>query len=100
MGLSLPDFKALEYGADGILLVGCKLENCQHLEGAINAEKVVTFAKEIMDEVGLSGNRLKMISVCAAEPTKFSAAAESLVNEIKKLGPVGKVKPLEGNLNS
>jgi heterodisulfide reductase subunit A len=93
-------FKAFEYGADGILLVGCKLENCQHLEGAVNAEKVVTFAKEIMDEIGLSGNRLNMISVCAAEPAKFSTAAESLMNEIKKLGPVAKAKPLEGNLNS
>jgi heterodisulfide reductase subunit A len=93
-------FKALEYGADGILLVGCKLENCQHLEGAVNADKVVTFAKEIMDEVGLNGNRLKMISVCAAEPTKFSATAESMVNEIKQLGPIGKVKPLEGNSHS
>lgn len=83
-------FKALEYGADGILLVGCMLENCQHLKGAIYAEKVVKFAKSILDEIGLNGNRLEMVTVCAADPLKFSNAAESLVKEVKRLGPVVK----------
>jgi heterodisulfide reductase subunit A len=81
-------FKTFEHGADGILLIGCKPENCQHLKGIQNAEKVVEFAKQIMDEIGLNGNRLQMISTCAAEPTTFSGAAESLINEIKKIGPV------------
>lgn len=93
-------FKAFEYGAEGVLLVGCKLENCQHLEGAFNAQTVVAFAKEILDEIGLGSHRLQMISVCAAEPLKFSLAARSLVNKVESLGPVSKSKPLEGNLNS
>jgi len=83
-------FKTFEHGADGVLLVGCKIGKCQHLNVEANAEKTVKFAKDIMDEIGLNGDRLEMISVCAAEPTRFTRAAESLVSVTKKIGPVPK----------
>jgi len=92
-------FRALEYGADGILLVGCMPNNCQHLKGDVYAERVVTFAQDILDEIGLDRNRLKMVSVCAADPAKFCAAAGSLVDEVRKLGPITKSKLVGGDLN-
>ncbi|MFX0198743.1 MAG: hydrogenase iron-sulfur subunit [Candidatus Hodarchaeota archaeon] len=78
-------FKALEYGADGILLVGCMLEKCQHLMGDVYAAKTVEFAKNIMEEIGLNSNRLGMVSVCAADPAEFVAAVDSTVNIVKDL---------------
>ena len=92
-------FKALEYGAGGVLLVGCMPDKCQHLKGNISAEKVVAFAKNILDEIGLNSDRLKMISVCAADPLEFTKAAESLVNDVNKLGPIMKSKVEEENHN-
>jgi heterodisulfide reductase subunit A len=83
-------FKTFEFGADGILLVGCLFPNCQHLKGNVYAERAVTFAKSILDEIGLSSRRLKMVSVCAADPEEFSRAAKSFVDDIKELGPVMK----------
>lgn len=81
-------FKAFEYGADGILLVGCLRGNCQHLKGNVFAENAVTFARSILDEIGLNSRRLRMVSVCAADPIEFSKVASSLVNDVKELGPI------------
>lgn len=81
-------FKAFEHGADGVLFVGCMFPNCQQLKGNIYAEQAITFARDILDEIGLGSKRLKMVNVCAADPKEFSAAAESFVNELKELGPL------------
>jgi coenzyme F420-reducing hydrogenase delta subunit len=85
-------FKALELGADGVLLVGCMPEQCQHLKGVEYAEQTMRFAKDILNEIGLGSSRLKMVNVCAANPKAFSSAAESLVSELKGFKPIPKTK--------
>jgi heterodisulfide reductase subunit A len=91
-------FKAFEQGADGILLVGCMSGNCQQIRGNSHAEKVVKFSKNILNEIGLSSNRLKMIPICAANPQEFSEVAISFVNEVTKLGSILKSKSIETDL--
>ncbi len=81
-------FKTFEYGADGILLVGCMFPNCQQLKGNIYADKAVTFARNILDEIGLNSKRLRIVTVCAADPLDFSAKAESFIEELEELGPI------------
>jgi len=83
-------FKALELGADGVLLVGCLLDYCQHLKGTTYADRVATFAGDILDEIGLKRDRLRTVNVCAAKPRDFIHAAEALINDVKRLGPVRK----------
>lgn len=83
-------FKTFELGADGILLVGCLYPNCQHMKGNIYSENVVKFARSILDEIGLSSRRIRTAAVCAADPKEFSLAAESLVKDLKELGPIKK----------
>ncbi len=81
-------FKTFEYGADGILLVGCMFPNCQQLKGNIYAEKALNFARNILDEIGLSSRRLRLVSVCAAAPGDFSSEAKSFIKELEELGPI------------
>lgn len=83
-------FKTFEFGADGILLVGCLYPNCQHIKGNIYAENVVEFAKQILDEIGLDGRRIRTAPVCAADPRGFLTAAESLIKDLKGLGSLKK----------
>jgi len=78
-------FKTLESGADGILLVGCKKEQCQNLMGDVFAERVVRFTKDIFGEIGLNSGKIKMVSLCAANPKEFLIAGESLINDVKDL---------------
>jgi coenzyme F420-reducing hydrogenase delta subunit len=81
-------FKAYEKGADGVLLVGCMSGNCHNVRGNNYAEKVVLFVKDILDEIGLSRQRLEMTHVCAANPLDFSEAASVLLTQITALGSV------------
>ncbi|MHA2394169.1 MAG: hydrogenase iron-sulfur subunit [Promethearchaeota archaeon] len=78
-------FKTFEYGADALLLVGCEEGNCQHLKGDIYARRIVSFAKDILDEIGLDRRRLEVVSLCAYNIEKFLSASIQLLEEIKKL---------------
>lgn len=80
-------FKALELGAQGLLLVGCLDGNCQKIKGNVYAEKIVTFTNDILDEIGLETlqSRIKITSVCAANPLDFSETAEYITNQVTEL---------------
>ena len=84
-------FKSLELGADGVLLVGCKIENCQHLEGAKNAKNIVEFANRILEEVGLGADRIRMVDVCAVEPYRFVEEAERFTRALSRTKPLSEV---------
>ncbi|MEE9458525.1 MAG: hydrogenase iron-sulfur subunit [Candidatus Bathyarchaeia archaeon] len=90
-------FKTFEQGADGILLVGCLSKKCQNLKGNLYAEQIVNFSKNILDKIGLSSKRLRMTSVCAANPDLFINEVESLNRDLKKLGSI--MKNEEGKNN-
>ena len=79
--------KAFEGGADGVFVAGCMEGNCHFLEGNYRAKKRVHYAKELLDEVGLGGERLEMYNMSAGEGAKFAAAVEEMTARIKQLGP-------------
>jgi coenzyme F420-reducing hydrogenase delta subunit len=79
--------KAFEGGADGVFVAGCMEGNCHFLEGNLRAKKRVHYAKRLLDEVGIGGERLEMYNMSAGEGAKFAAAAEEMTARIKGLGP-------------
>ena len=79
--------KALEGGADGVFVAGCMEGNCHFLEGNYRAKKRVHYAKELLDEIGIGGDRLEMFNMSAGEGSKFAAAVEEMTARIKQLGP-------------
>jgi F420-non-reducing hydrogenase iron-sulfur subunit len=85
--------KAFEGGADGVFVAGCMPGNCHFLEGNLRAKKRVTYAKKLLDEVGLGGDRLEMYNMSAGEGAKFAAAADEMTERVRKLGP----SPLRGS---
>jgi len=72
--------KALQEGADGVLVVGCHPGDCAFKTGNLGAERRVRFARELVDQMGLNKDRVKMVFVSAAEVNKFA-------DEIRKIGP-------------
>jgi hypothetical protein len=50
--------KAFESGADLVLTVSCQEDNCQYLEGSQRWARRVDYVREILDEIGLGGQRL------------------------------------------
>lgn len=79
--------KAFEEGTDAVMVVGCKKGMCHYLEGNYNAERRVQYAKDLLDEVGLGGERLEMFFVDAADGPRFVLAVEEMVQRAHELGP-------------
>jgi len=79
--------KAFQNGADGVYVAGCMEGDCHYLTGNIRARKRVEYAKKILDETGIGGDRLAMYNMSAAQAPRFVEVANEMFEHIKKLGP-------------
>lgn len=79
--------RAFETGADGVYVAGCLKGGCHFVEGNLHAEVRVKFAKELLDSIGISGDRLEMFFISSAMAPKFIEVAKEMVERITKLGP-------------
>jgi coenzyme F420-reducing hydrogenase delta subunit len=53
--------KAFEKGADGVMLVTCKLGDCKFLEGNLRAQKRSEAVDAMLMEIGLGSGRMRII---------------------------------------
>ena len=53
----------------------------------MKAEERVRFAKQLLDELGIGGDRIDMFFMSAAEADKFVSAVNEMTARIEKLGP-------------
>jgi len=84
--------KAFQSGADGVYVAGCMEGDCHYLTGNLRARKRVEYAKKILDEVGIGGERLEMYNMSAAQGPRFVEVANEMNEKIKNLGP----SPIKG----
>ena len=52
--------KALEGGADGVVVFACHEDNCQYLHGNVRLNSRVEYAKQILAKIGLEQERLEL----------------------------------------
>jgi len=78
--------KALESGADGVLVMGCHPGDCHYIGGNYKAERRMKFLKHILNEIGI-GDRLELQWVAASEGPKFQQVITEFTSKIKGLGP-------------
>jgi F420-non-reducing hydrogenase iron-sulfur subunit len=79
--------KALQEGADGVLIVGCHPGDCAYKTGNLGAERRVRFTKKLIAQLGLDERRVKIVFVSAAEGDKFAAEVNKFAEEIRAIGP-------------
>lgn len=53
--------KAFETGADGAVIVTCKRNECQHLEGNLRAEKRAQAVQSLLEEIGMCKDQIEVI---------------------------------------
>ena len=53
--------KAFETGADGVVIVTCKQNECQHLEGNLRANKRAEAVESLLEEIGMGKGRMAVI---------------------------------------
>jgi len=78
---------AFEKGADGVYVVGCLEGDCHFQDGNFRAKKRVDQAKEILDTVGVGGERVQMYNLSASEGPRFAQIATEMFEKISELGP-------------
>jgi coenzyme F420-reducing hydrogenase delta subunit len=78
--------KALESGADGVVVFACHEENCRYLQGNIRLKSRVGYAKQIMAKIGLEQERLEIFPLATNSGVKF---AEFLMQKVDQLGQLG-----------
>jgi len=79
--------KAMENGADGVYVVGCMEGECHYLKGNLRAKKRVLRVKELLQEVGVSGERVEMFNLSASQAPRFVQFAQEMTERITRLGP-------------
>lgn len=79
--------EAFEKGIDGILVIGCLEGGCHFVEGNLRARKRTDRIRAILDEIGLRGERLKMVNVSDAMAAAFVNHLGEMIGQIKDLGP-------------
>ena len=84
-----PEFimKAFEYGADGVMVTGCKLDECHYISGNFRAKERIETTQQILDMIGLGAERLGVEWLSASEGEKFANTLNEFVDKIKALGP-------------
>lgn len=79
--------EAFEQGADGVYQVACPIGNCHHVRGNERGLARIQRAKEILDEIGLGGERLDMFFMSGSQAQTFVMAAQTMTERIRELGP-------------
>ena len=83
---------ALQQGADGVLIGGCHPGDCHYNHGNYLARRRIAIMKKLLEYMGIEPERVRMTWVSAAEGRKFADVVEEVTEDIKKLGPMTKIR--------
>ena len=79
--------KALEKGADGVMIFGCFEENCQFLRGNLRAKGRLSYAHRMLEKIGLEKERLEICNLATNSGVRLAEALHRKSEQLRKLGP-------------
>ncbi len=79
---------AFENGIDGIMVIGCLMDNCHYVSGNKKAQERADSMKRLMDIMGIDSRRLRTEWINASERSKFALAVKEFTAQVKELGPL------------
>lgn len=79
--------KALEVGADGVLIAGCHPGDCHYMSGNYKAERRILLLKKVLEQLGIEKERIRLEWVSASEGARFAEVVTDFTQTIKNLGP-------------
>jgi F420-non-reducing hydrogenase iron-sulfur subunit len=83
--------KALQEGADGVLVSGCHPGECHYLTGNLSARRKFSMLKNFLSYVGIEPDRTLFTWVSASEGEKFAQVIKGVTEKVKALGPAKKL---------
>ena len=79
--------RALENGADGVIVAGCHIGDCHYVSGNEKAKDRVETLYRVMDTLGFDTRRVRLEWISASEGMKFANTVKEFVEVIQGLGP-------------
>ncbi|GAK60874.1 methyl-viologen-reducing hydrogenase, delta subunit [Candidatus Vecturithrix granuli] len=83
--------KALQNGADGVLVSGCHPGDCHYISGNLAARRKFALIKNLLEYVGLEPQRVQFSWVSASEGQRFATLINKVIEDVKKVGPAKKL---------
>jgi coenzyme F420-reducing hydrogenase delta subunit len=79
--------RALQNGADAVLVSGCHPGDCHYISGNLAARRKFALLRELLQYAGIEPERVQFTWVSASEGGRFAAIIEKVVEQARKLGP-------------
>ena len=80
--------KALQDGADGVLVAGCHPGDCHYQEGNYKAMRRMELLKRMLDQFGIEPERFRLEWISASEANEFVHVVNEMTEQIRALGPL------------
>jgi len=79
--------KALDEGADGVLLGGCHPGDCHYQEGNYKTLRRFKLLKRVLAQLGVENERVRLEWISASEGDRVQHVINDMTNELRRLGP-------------
>jgi len=78
---------AFEKGIDGVLVAGCLEGGCHFIEGNLRAKRRTEHLRDMLDEIGVGRERLRMVNLSAAMAPTLSSGSTKSSRRLRVLAP-------------
>jgi F420-non-reducing hydrogenase iron-sulfur subunit len=77
--------KAFETGADSVVILSCKENECRHLEGTVRAHKRAEAVESLLGETGLGGGRITVLEWDKNGLEEVLASIKDFLEKVRRL---------------
>jgi coenzyme F420-reducing hydrogenase delta subunit len=86
--------KALERGADGIIVSGCHPGDCHYSTGNLHARRRFAVLHDLLGFMGIEDGRMTFSWVSASEGIKWQQTVNETIARVRALGPIQTLHPV------
>jgi F420-non-reducing hydrogenase iron-sulfur subunit len=79
--------RAFEAGSDAVVVMVCPEGQCRYIEGNIRAKKRVAWVRNLLDEIGLNGQRLSLSNISSGDKITANQIIDDVLKNLAELGP-------------
>jgi coenzyme F420-reducing hydrogenase delta subunit len=79
-------FKALEEGADGVMVSGCHPGDCHYISGNRYAKRKLAMLRRLLEWVGIEPERIHLTWLSASEGARYAVEVAEFVDKVRALG--------------
>jgi Coenzyme F420-reducing hydrogenase, delta subunit len=81
--------KAFASGADGVVMTGCWPADCHYRIQNVKALRRFQLLRRVLEQLGIEPGRFQRFYASAAEGQQLAAAFTRIVDDVRRLGPLG-----------